>query len=81
MMEKLSEKIEKRTANVLLIDKNLKNRAFSYVFEKDLRNLLDVYFFMENSSVSLRYVKGEMGKLCLTINIENVNPKKIGINS
>ena len=80
-MDKLVESVEKRVADILLADKLLKNLSFSNVFERDLKNLLEIYFDLQNSSINIKYSRGEMGKVKLCINVESVKPKKIGINS
>ena len=70
-----------RTESVLLIDKKMKHNNFLTVLEKDLKNLLNVYFAMENESLCILLSKGDLGNLNLCINLKNIRPKKIGINA
>ncbi len=80
-MEKINSNILKKTEDVLLLDKKIKHNGFLCILERDIKNLLDIYFSMEGSKPIIKLSKGGLGTLNVTVTLENVKPKKVGINA
>lgn len=78
---KLNDKLLKRTESVLLIDKKIKHNAFLSILEKDLKNLLEVYFYLNGVSPRIELSKGVFGNFNISVFVENVKPKKVGFNA
>lgn len=80
-MEKLNRSILKRTEEILMMDKKIKNNSFLSLFEKDIKNLIDVYFSSSDFALEVKLLKGDFGNLNIEIHAKNVKPKKVGINA
>ena len=81
MMKTINEQIMQKTQNVLMFDKSIKHNNFLKILEKDLRNLFDIYFESGGAAPKIKLLKGDLGNLTVAVTLENVKPKKVGINA